>query len=286
MFAFGLLINGFPYFPLGTLRIYGVLQRIAICFLIAGILYLLDQRPSQQNCIDPCRIIWLLVFAAMGSSAGLWHAGSRYSVCSIPSSISEPTLTDMSFPAGCIADVRDPEGLLSNIPALATTLLGMLTAMWLGSKRPAAIKAWGMLVAGILGIILGQVWGHWFPINKNLWSSSYVLFAAGIALVALSICYWAIDIKNWRTGWTYVWLVFGMNAITAYIFSELLSSILYTITVPSGTGPISLSGYVFTRSFAAIPWPHLAALAYSISFVAVCFIPVAILYKKKIFLKV
>ena len=285
LFAFGLLINGFPYFPLGTLRIYGVLQRIAICFLIAGILYLLDQRPTSK--------IALILVALFGYWYLLrWVPVPGFGMPGRDIPLFDPVLNLGAyidrhvFPGRLYRDVRDPEGLLSNIPALATTLLGMLTAMWLGSKRPAAIKAWGMLVAGILGIILGQVWGHWFPINKNLWSSSYVLFAAGIALVALSICYWAIDIKNWRTGWTYVWLVFGMNAITAYIFSELLSSILYTITVPSGTGPISLSGYVFTRSFAAIPWPHLAALAYSISFVAVCFIPVAILYKKKIFLKV
>jgi predicted acyltransferase len=117
----------------------------------------------------------------------------------------------------------------------------MLTGMWMRSKRNAALKAWGMLAAGVLGILLGVLWGHWFPINKNLWSSSYVLFAAGCALMALSICYWAIDIKNWENGRTYIWLVFGMNAITAYVFAELLSSTLNAINIHTRTKTVSLS---------------------------------------------
>jgi hypothetical protein len=190
------------------------------------------------------------------------------------------------FPGWLYRGVRDPEGLLSTLPALETTLLGMLTGMWLRSKRSPALKAWGMLVAGVFGISLGLLWGHWFPINKNLWTSSYVLFAAGCALVALSLCYWAIDIKNWKNGWTYIWLVFGMSAITVYVFSELLASTLYSIHVHMGTAKVSLSWYLFTYCFAEVPSHHLASLAYSISIVAVCFVPVAVLYRKRIFLKI
>ena len=140
--------------------------------------------------------------------------------------------------------------------------------------------------AGVLGILLGLLWGRWFPINKNLWSSSFVLFAAGVALVAFSICYWAIDIGNWKKGWTYVWLVFGTNAITAYVFSELLSSTLHAIHIRMGPKTVNLSWYCFARCFAAIPSRPMESLAYSISIVAICFVPVAILYRKKIFLKV
>jgi predicted acyltransferase len=143
-----------------------------------------------------------------------------------------------------------------------------------------------MLVAGVLGILLGLLWGHWFPINKNLWTSSYVLFAAGVALVAFAICYWAIDIKNWKKGWTYIWLVFGMNAITVYVFSELLASTLHAIHIHTGTETVSLSWDYFLHCFAEIPSHHLASLAYSISIVATCFIPAVILYRKRIFLKV
>ncbi len=285
LFALGLVVNGFPYFPLSTLRIYGVLQRIAICFLLASILYLLDRRPASK--------IAIVVLALFGYWALLrWVPVPGYGMPGRDIPLFDPTrnlgayMDRHIFPGRLYRGVRDPEGLLSDIPALATTLLGMLTAMWLRCKRAPSVKAWGMLAAGILGIILGQIWGLWFPINKNLWSSSYVLFAAGIALIALSICYWAIDIKNWKTGWTYVWRVFGMNAITAYVFSELLSSTLSEVKVHSGTATVSLSGYWFAHCFSGIPSHHLASLAYSISIVAICFVPVAFLYRRKIFLKV
>lgn len=285
LFALGLIVNGFPHFPLATWRIYGVLQRIAICFLIASILYLLDRRPASK--------IVIIVVALLGYWALLrWVSVPGFGMPGRDIPLFDPArnlgayIDRHIFPGRLYRGVRDPEGLLSTIPALGTTLLGMLTGMWLRSKRSAAMKAWGMLVAGVLGIFLGLLWGRWFPINKNLWTSSYVLFAAGVTLVAFAICYWAIDIRNWKWGWTYIWLVFGMNAITAYVFSELLASMLYAIKVPLGTKTVSLSWYYFVHCFTEIPSHHLASLAYSISIVAICFVPVAALYRKKIFLKV
>jgi predicted acyltransferase len=285
LFVLGLVVNGFPYFPLGTLRVYGVLQRIAICFLIASILYLLDRRPGSK--------IAIVVVALLGYWVLLrWMPVPGFGIPGRDIPLFDPFRNLGSyidrhiFPGRLYRGVRDPEGLLSTLPALGTTLLGMLTGMWLRSKRSAVMKAWGMLTGGVLGILLGLFWGCWFPINKNLWSSSYVLFAAGIALVAFAICYWTIDIRNWKKGWTYIWLVFGMNAITAYVFAELLSSTLYAINIHAGTKTVNLSWYIFSHCFANIPSHHMASLAYSISIVAVCFIPVAILYRKKIFLKV
>jgi len=285
LFALGLVVNGFPHFPLATLRIYGVLQRIAICFLIASVLYLLDRRPWSKIAIIVLALFGYWVLLRWVPVPGFGMPGRDIPLFD-PSRNLGAYIDRHIFPGRLYRGVRDPEGLLSNIPALGTTLLGMLTAMWLRSKRSPSIKAWGMLAAGVLGIFLGQLWGLWFPINKNLWSSSYVLFAAGIALVALSVCYWAIDIRNWKTGWTYIWLVFGMNAITAYVFSELLSSTLYAVDVHTGTKTVSLSWYLFAHCFAEFPSHHLASLAYSIGIVAMCFIPVAILYRQKIFLKV
>ena len=285
LFALGLAVNGFPHFPLATLRIYGVLQRISICFLAASILYLLDRRPGSK--------IVILVVALFGYWILLrWVPVPGYGMPGRDIPLFDPVrnlgayMDRHIFPGRLYRGVRDPEGLLSDIPALGTTLLGMLTAMWLRSKRSAAIKAWGMLTAGVLGIVLGQLWGLWFPINKNLWSSSFVLFAAGVALVALSVCYWAIDIKKWDKKWTYIWLVFGMNAITAYVFSEFLSSALHVIAIHTRTEKVTLSEYLFVHCFAGIPSHHLESLAYSVAIVTVCFIPVAILYHKKIFLKV
>ena len=285
LFLLGLVVNGFPYFPLGTLRIYGVLQRIALCFLISSILYLLDRRPGSKVVIVVVALVgyWILM---------RWVPVPGFGLPGRDIPLFDPTRNLAAyfdrhiFPGRLYRGVRDPEGLLSTLPALGTTLLGMLTGMWLRSKRSPALKAWGMLVAGVLGISLGLLWGRWFPINKNLWTSSYVLFAAGCSLVALAICYWAVDIKNWKNGWTYVWLVFGTNAITAYVFSELFATTLSKIHIHIGAAKVSLSSYVFLKCFMEIPSHHLASLGYSISFVVVCFVPTFLLYRKKIFLKV
>jgi predicted acyltransferase len=171
LFALGLVVNGFPHFPQATLRIYGVLQRIAICFLIASILYLLDRRAISKIAMVLVALFGYWVLLRWVSVSGFGIPGRN-----IP--LFDPThnlgayIDRHIFPGRLYRGVRDPQGLLSTIPALGTTLLGMLTGMWLRSKRSAALKAWGMLAAGVLGILLGVLWGHWFPINKNLWSSS------------------------------------------------------------------------------------------------------------------
>ena len=285
LFLLGLLVNGFPYFHLSTLRIYGVLQRIAICFLIASILYLLDRRPASKIVIVVVALLGYWVLLRWVPIPGFGMPGRDFPLFDQTRNLTA-FIDRHIFPGRLYVKVRDPEGLLSDLPAVGTTLLGMLTAMWLRSTRSSALKAWGMLTAGILGILLGLLWGHWFPINKNLWTSSYVLFAAGWALIGLSICYWAVDIRKWKKGWTYVWLVFGMNAITAYVFSEFLSSALHAIAIHTRTEKVTLSEYLFVHCFAGIPSHHLESLAYSVAIVTVCFIPVAILYHKKIFLKV
>ncbi|MHB1937720.1 MAG: acyltransferase family protein [Acidobacteriaceae bacterium] len=286
LFLLGLVVNGFPYFHLSTLRIYGVLQRIAICFLIASILYLLDRRPGSKIAIVAVALLGYWVLIRWVPIPGFGMPGRDFPLFDQTRNLTAYIDQHIFLPGRLYVKVRDPEGLLSDLPAVGTTLLGMLTAMWLRSRRSPALKAWGMLAAGILGILLGLLWGHWFPINKNLWTSSYVLFAAGWALIGLSICYWAVDIKNWKKGWTYVWLVFGMNAITAYVFSELLGSALSAIHVHVGASSMKLSQYCLAHCFAEIPSPQLASLAYSISIVAICFVPVAVLYRKKVFLKI
>jgi predicted acyltransferase len=184
-------------------------------------------------------------------------------------------------------NVRDPEGLLSDLPAIGTALLGILTGLWLRSDKPASFKANGLAVAALSSLAIGYFWALWFPLNKNMWTSSFVLVAAGYSLALLAFAFWAIEVRGWRKGWTWVWLVFGLNAIAAYMFSELLPGVLDNLTVPDGPGRhAALNVVIFEHIFARIPDPHWAAFAYSITFTAVCVIPVWILYRKKIFLKV
>ena len=134
-------------------------------------------------------------------------------------------------------------------------------------------------------LALGYLWSLWFPLNKNMWTSSFVLVAAGYSLALLTFAFWAVEQQGWRKGWTWVWLVFGSNAIAAYMFSELLPGVLGNIFITDGARHSSLEFYLFRHIFAHIPDPGWAAFSFSVSFTAVCFIPVWILYRKRIFLK-
>jgi predicted acyltransferase len=264
------------------LRIYGVLQRIAICFLLGVIVYLLDRRPSRI-------IITVTVLLAGYWILMRWIPVPGYGLPGrdIPFLDKNANLAAYFdrhiFPGRLYEGTRDPEGALSTIPALATTLLGVLTGIWLRSKASQNAKCVGMLSTGIALLCLGEFWSPWFPINKNLWTSSYVLLSTGIALLAWGLCSWAIEVKGWTKGWTVVWLPFGVNAITAYMFSELFGAALWTIFIhPKQTLGHVLYAHVFSHVHPAAN----GALLYSACVVIVCWLPMAALYRRGIILKV
>jgi predicted acyltransferase len=285
LFLLGLVVNGFPLFHLGTLRIYGVLQRIAICFLLASLLYLWNSRA------------WVTATIAVVALLGYWILmrwvpipGIGVPTHSVP--LLDPNQNWVAYldrkilPGRLYEGVRDPEGLLSDIPAMGTILLGVLTGIWLRRPKALSTKAAGLLVASVSGLLLGNLWNVWFPINKKLWTSSYVLFAAGCTLLLLALCFYAVEIKQWTRGWTFPWLVFGSNAITAYVFSELLSSALSSIFVHDGGRITDLQQYIYLHWFFPIINPSFGSLLYALAFVLVCFVPVLLLYRRKIFIKI
>jgi predicted acyltransferase len=182
--------------------------------------------------------------------------------------------------------VRDPEGLLSDLPAIGTALIGLLTGLWLRGTETAKTKAAGLASAALGCLCLGYLWSFSFPLNKNMWTSSYVLVAAGYSLSLLTLVFVLVDVKGWRKGWTFPWLVFGSNAIMAYMISELLPGAVGLIPITSGGRHNDVLGYVFTHVFAHIPDGGWAAFAYAVTYTAVCFAPVWVLYRKKIFVKV
>ena len=283
LMALGILVvNGFPTYPWAHLRIYGVLQRIAICYLIASLLYLWDRKPATKIALIVVLLVGYYILMRWIPVPGYGLPGRD-----IPFLDKDANwvawLDRHIFPGRLYEGTRDPEGLLSDLPALATTLLGVLTAGWLRTSRSMQQKCAGLLGSGVVLILLGELWNPWFPINKKLWTSSYVLFAAGCSLVLWAGCMWLTEIKGWRRGWTGFWLVFGMNAIAAYVLSEMLSALLWTIHL----GPhMSLSLWIYNHLFAPIHPPGVASLLYSIAFTLVCWLPMAFLYRKRIFLKV
>ena len=281
IFAIGLFLNGFPYFSLSELRIPGVLQRIAVCYLIASIIFLETKIRTQiAITIALLLIYWFLLkfIPAPGFAAGdLTKEGS------LPSFIDRVVFGKHVWAE---AKVYDPEGLLSTIPALATTLIGVLTGHWLRTKHSAYEKVAGLFVAGAICVALGWAWNSFFPINKALWTSSYVLFTGGLALQLLALCYWVIDIKGYRR-WAKPFEIFGVNAIALYVGAGLMAALLGLIKVTGGDGKkIPLGGWIYDNLFASWASPINASLAFAIVFVLVWLALMWALFRRNIFIKV
>ena len=286
----GIVVNSFPFFELEHMRFYGVLQRIAVCYLAVSLLYLWNSRPWAIAAALVLALVgyWVLVRWVPVPGAGV--PGRDVPFLDVRQNLVS-WIDRQVFPYHLYRDapdhnVRDPEGLLSDLPAIGTALLGILTGLWLRTRRSMPAKVRGMAGAAISSMALGYLWALWFPLNKNMWTSSYVLVAGGYSLALVTLVFWAVEQKGWRTGWTWLWLVFGSNAIAAYMFSELLPGVLHNIHFVSGGQRTDVIAFVVAHVFAHIPRPAWAAFAYAVSYTAVCFVPVWILYRRRIFLKV
>jgi predicted acyltransferase len=285
LFALGLIVHSFPNYPLATMRIYGVLQRIALCSLAATVLYLWDRRGVTLASVAAACLLayWILMRWVPVPGFGL----PGHDIPFLDKDMNWVALIDRHlFPGRLYETTRDPEGLISTIPAIATCLLGVLTGLWLRMQKDLTTKLGGLLTGAIAGVALGSLWGIWFPINKKLWTSSYVLFAAGCTLLVLAICFFVIEIKKRGGAWTYPWKVFGSNAIVAYAFSELLSTTIESIHIRQSDHLVTLKELIYTRVFYPIVDPSFGSLLYSLSFVLVCFVPSLVLYKRRIFIKI
>jgi predicted acyltransferase len=188
-------------------------------------------------------------------------------------------------------NLRDPEGLLSDIPAVGTTLIGLLAAVWVSGKRKAITNTVGLAAGAAVCLASGYLWSNWFPLNKKMWTSSYVLVAAGWSLLLFAVVYWAIEQRGWgKSGaskWIlWPWLIFGSNAIVAYIISELLGTVIGLVRFTSDGHRDDALSFVYMHVFYPIGDPGWRALAFSVFYTAVCFLPVWVLYRRKIFVKV
>lgn len=281
IFGIGLFLNAFPYFNFSELRIPGVLQRIAVCYFFASIIFLNTKWHTQVIITIALLIIYWLMMTLIPAPG--YAAGDLSKEGSLASYIDRVVFGKHVWAQ---AKVYDPEGLLSTVPALATTLMGVLTGHWLRSRKTAYEKVAGMFVVGAMCVAVGWALNSFFPINKALWTSSYVLFTGGLALQFLALCYWIIDIKGYRR-WAKPFEVFGLNAIALYVGAGLMAELLGVIklTGPDGSR-IPLQRWIYDNLFASWASPINASLAFAIAFVLVWLGLMWILYKRKIFLKV
>ncbi|MCC7341985.1 MAG: DUF5009 domain-containing protein [Bryobacterales bacterium] len=216
LFFLGLVYNGLFREGLHELRIPGVLQRIAICYFFAAIV-VINFKVRGQAIITAAILLgyWAIMtlIPVPGVGAGdLSPAGNL-------SGYVDRLIVPKPF---CCYEFGDNEGLLSTIPAIATTLLGALAGWWLRSGREPVKKAIGLAAAGIVSLGVGAAWGIWFPIIKNIWSSSFVLYAGGWSLLLMALFYWIIDVKGYKR-WSFFFLVIGANAILIYVLRGLIN---------------------------------------------------------------
>jgi predicted acyltransferase len=281
IFALGLLLTGFPFTmeKIVHWRIPGVLQRIALCYLVASIIFLKSKVRTQVVITVSLLVVYwaaMKLIAAPGFAIGdLTKEGSLAS------------WMDRTLLAGHIYKPEyDPEGLLSTIPAIATALIGVLAGQWLMQKREALDKISGLFVTGALCVMVGYIWDWAFPINKALWTSSYVMFTGGLALQLLALCYWAIDLKGYKR-WAYPFVVFGVNALALYVLSSLLFKVLLLISATKLNGtPGTLRDFIYERGFATWLSPINASLAFALCYVALWWLVMLALYRRRIFIKV
>jgi len=278
IFALGIVLNGFPWFHWATLRIPGVLQRIAVCYLVAALIYLLTSTRAQAIIASGLLLGYWLVMSVVPVPG--YGAGDLSPEGNLAAYIDRAVLGPHIWQ---FAKVYDPEGILSSVPAVATALLGVLTGAWLRSGREPDVIAGRLAAAGVAGIAIGELWGLLFPINKSLWTSSYVMLTAGLALLTLAVCYWLIEIRR-RRRWATPFAVLGVNALLLYFLSSLAARLLSIIKV--GAEGRSLQGVLFEGLFAPLGSPVNASLAYALAYVVIWWAIMWMLYRFNVRLRV
>jgi predicted acyltransferase len=279
IFGLGLILAGFPSYDLSTIRIPGVLQRIAVCYLVASVIFL-NTKWRAQVLIAAALLLFYWALMVLIPVPG-FGAGNLSMEGNLAAYVDRTVLGRHTW-----KPLYDPEGILSTIPALVTTLGGVLTGHWLRSRRSELEKVAGMFIVGAGLIVAGWAWGFWFPVNKALWTSSYVLLTAGLALQLLAACLWLVDIKSYKR-WATPFLIFGTNALIIYFLSELFSRVISTISLTRADGSaVELQTLVYEKVFASWASPINASLMYAICIVLLWLGVAAILYRKRIFIKV
>lgn len=283
IFLLGLFLAAFPFFDFANLRIPGVLQRIAVCYLAASLIFL-HTNWKQQSIIGVILLLfyWLLMTIVPVPGCEITTIDDK--ACNLAAYIDRAVFGENHIWKS--AKVFDPEGILSTIPAIVTTLSGVLTGTWLKTKKSDLEKAGGLFFFGVVLIALGWCWNFFFPFNKSLWTSSYVVYTSGLALCFLGFCYWLIDIKGYKK-WSKPFVIFGVNALALFVFSGLFARILGVIKVSGAEGKsISLQKWIFDTIFSPFAAPVNASLAYAICFILFWLFLMWLLYRKRVFIKV
>ena len=285
IFTIGLLLNAFPFvrqnWDWSHFRIMGVLQRIALAYIMTSFIVV------RADIIGIVKISLGLLFGYWILLMGYgWYSGlDPYALKSnLPLIVDSLILGDNHLYSG-MGIPFDPEGLLSTIPAVVTILIGFLVGTMIKTTTDHEDNAQRMAVLGSTLIILGWIWGFTFPINKQLWTSSYVLFTGGIATLVLSSIIWIVDVKNIKT-WTKPIVIFGANAIFLYAASGIWTKILLKIKFELDGQMTSGYGYLYQTIFQPFFGDINGSFLFALFHVFMFWLILAWMYRKKIFIKI
>ena len=285
IWGFGLFLAGFPFFRLSTVRVTGVLARIAWCYVPTAFLArAVAAHPARRRIVRTTVVVllslyWILL-AAVPFPGGF--AGELSPEGNIGAWLDRTVFGAHLWRSGR----WDPEGLLSTMPAIATTMVGLIAGWFIAdTSSPRAIVRW-LLTWGLIGVLLGLFASVWLPINKNLWTSSYVLFTGGLAAACLAVCYWLCDVGESATikRVTEPFVALGRNAILLFVLSGLVAKTLIYLKWPDPA--LSLGGWIYLSFFLPIGRPYLASLLYAIANLVLLFCLLAALHRKRVYLTV
>ena len=293
IFALGFLLTFWPKFDLSIVRIPGVLPRIAVCYLAAAFLF--RWTVPAVPATDTSRVVHgrRLGIIAIVLTIGYWLV---MTLVPPPGGVAGDLTPngnlgawlDRTLLGGHLwtqSKTWDPEGILSTFPAFATTVLGAVAGLWLGSSAAKLDKAIKLGLAGIGGMVIGLVWSLVFPLNKSLWTSSYVWFTGGAAALLLALCVALIDVYGWRR-WSRPFVILGLNAITLFVLSGYLAKQMGLIKVMGADAKlISFSRFVYVNWFVPIADPYNASLLYACANLVVLFGVLYVMDRRGIYLK-
>lgn len=287
--GFGLLMAVFPFYPLERfthVRIPGVLQRIGVAYAVAALISLRTTLKQQAVILASILLGYWFVMTLVPVPGAMGGIGANLN--NIPSR-TLAAWTDRFLLGGHLwinSVTWDPEGPLSTIPAIGTAMLGIFAGRWLAEARPLEERLNGLFAVGALGMMAGLMWNWSFPINKSLWTSSFVVFTAGMACVSIAAISWIIDVKG-VTWWTRPVVIYGINPIIAFVGSGMMERMIYTVWKVNYHGTATpVQAVVYESVFRPVLAPRNASLAFAISFVLLWYLILWALARKNIIFKV
>jgi len=273
----GIFLYRFDGFELADFRVVGVLQRIAIVYFICSALFLTSS--WRTHAIVGAIILlgyWIVMYTIPipGEGKVMLEPGNNLAAW----------LDNILIPGKMYQGTWDPKGFLSTFPSIATEISGMLVGTLISSKISTEHKLIWLFSAGFLSFLAGGMWDWFFPINKNLWSSSFVMYTSGTATMGLAVSIWFVDILGYKK-WTKFGVIFGSNALAAYLLHGLLNNV-FLINFGTQTEPVILNSSYFSGLLELEVSPEMVSLIWAILYVLLCFLPMWWFYKKKIYIKV